>query len=416
MRPCAPFGAPRNSGSLQPADDGYRLAANAASPRVTNFVDHDLRAPMATNAVTSFLRQPVALATGAAGFLGGHFVYWWRRSRGPIAAVVRADDEESALQRVRTRQDLVATAYPDDPQAELADVDAFAGDVARPLCGLSQNRIDALRRRGVDSFWHFAASLRFEQGHRADLFRDNIEGTANALALAAAIGARRFVYISTAYSCGARDDAISEELHPVDGPFNNAYEESKCRAEHLVIERSTALGLSGVVLRPSVVVGPSKTWRPGGSDFGLYGLLRHASILRKALAGRTIAITVRGDPVARLHLIPVDHLMRDCLDLEASDFPGGPIYHVTSDGGPMVSEVAAIICDALGLPGARIGALPANPSSVERWFDRCVDFYTPYLNFRGSFIRSLPRPTTLGIDDLRRLVSEYLATRVEEAA
>ena len=134
---------------------------------------------------------------------------------------------------------------------------------------LNAEHLRALASENIETVWHFAASLRFEKAHSSELMADNVGGTRNAMATARAIGARRFVYISTAYSCGAAEGSVGEELHSLAGPFNNAYEESKCQAEHVVMAESSSLGLQSIIVRPSIVVGPSTTWRTGGSEFRL---------------------------------------------------------------------------------------------------------------------------------------------------
>lgn len=352
------------------------------------------------------------LVTGAAGFLGGHFALWWRRHGGRIVALVRAEDDAAARLRIQQRQTMSAEAYELAPPRDDASVIALAGDLALPLCGVAPARLDGLRAAGIDAVWHFAANLRFEHGRYDEVMTSNVDGTANALDLAVAVGARRFIYISTAYSCGAADGPVQEDLHPIASPFNNAYEESKCRAEHVVIARSPEFECPSVVLRPSIVVGPSVTWRPGGSEFGLYGLLNKVLRLRDVPPDRLSGpIMVQGNPAARLHLIPVDVLMRDCLDLDAAGFPGGPVYHLTSLGGPLIGDGAAVVCDILGLPSIRVGAVSQHPSRLEKWLARQLSFYSSYLTFTGSFVRSLAAPVTLDLDDLGRLVAGYAAGR-----
>jgi len=357
------------------------------------------------------------LVTGAAGFLGGHFALWWRKSGGRVVALVRADDDAAARLRILQRQSMSAAAYDQAPPREHDSIAPLVGDLGLPLCGVAPARLDELCALGIDTVWHFAANLRFEQGRYDEVMSSNVNGTANAMDLAVAVGARRFIYISTAYSCGAANGPVREDLHPIESPFNNAYEESKCRAEHLVISRSSDFELSSVVLRPSIVVGPSVTWRPGGSEFGLYGLLNKVLRLRGLPPDRHSGpIMVQGNPAARLHLIPVDVLMRDCLDLEAAGFPGGPVYHLTSLGGPMIGEGAAVVCDILRLPSIHVGAVSKSPSGLEKWLARQLSFYSSYLTFTGSFVRSLAAPITLDLNDLERLVAGYAASRDEAGA
>ena len=351
------------------------------------------------------------LVTGATGFLGGHFLYWWHRSGGNAAAVMRASDDRSAHRRLWLRQREVASAYSHAPTSELGRIEAVRGDARLPLFGLTAPNLNSLREKNVEAVWHFAASLRFEQGQSSELMAENVGGTRNAMAVAKAVGARRFVYVSTAYSCGAVEGRIAEGLHSLAAPFNNPYEESKCRAEHLVMSGSPSLGLQPIILRPSIVVGPSTTWQTGGSESGLYGLLnrlRRLSSLPHDRVPRLINLAGRSD--AQLDLVPVDAVIRDCLNLAASDFPGGPIHHLTSPDGPTIGEAAVIASEYLGLPPIRLGEPEGNLSHLEKWLDRQLRIYLPYLHFGGGFVRSLPEPIRIGTDDLRNLIANYVRT------
>jgi nucleoside-diphosphate-sugar epimerase len=353
-------------------------------------------------------RGGTVLITGATGFLGGHFLYWWRRSGGRAVAVARAADERSARQRLMLRQRESAAAYAHVAASDLGAITTVPGDVRLPLCGLKAAHVNALKTENIESVWHFAANLRFEKGQSSELIADNVGGTRNAMAMAKAVGARRFVHISTAYSCGAADGRVEEELHSLTGPFNNAYEESKCRAEHLVISSSSALGLQSSILRPSIVVGPSTTWRSGGSESGFYGLLERLQRLSSLPPEKALQpIRIAGRSTAQLNLVPVDAVIRDCLNLRAADFPGNPIIHLTSLGGPMMCEAADVASELLGLPPIRIGKPEGELSHAERWLGSQLRFYLPYLRFTGQFARSLPSPTNLDLHDLRGLVANY---------
>lgn len=69
-----------------------------------------------------------------------------------------------------------------------------------------------LRSRGIHQFWHFAASLNFEEKSRKKIWSQNVEGTFDVLDLARRAGIPEFVYCSTACSAGRSVGMVDEEL------------------------------------------------------------------------------------------------------------------------------------------------------------------------------------------------------------
>ena len=67
-----------------------------------------------------------------------------------------------------------------------------------------------------------AANLRYHERHRASIVEDNVAGTREAVRLAASLGCRRFVYVSTAYTCGRRTGRTDcfDSSHPLRGTLH----------------------------------------------------------------------------------------------------------------------------------------------------------------------------------------------------
>jgi nucleoside-diphosphate-sugar epimerase len=89
----------------------------------------------------------------------------------------------------------------------------------------------------------------------AELLRVNVQGTRRAAELAAAQGAKRFVYLSSIKASGEETGAKpfdgTEPLQPRD-----AYGRAKLAAERALAEVATRTGMQVVVLRPPLVYGP----------------------------------------------------------------------------------------------------------------------------------------------------------------
>ena len=328
--------------------------------------------------------------TGATGFVGSHFVLEWLRARPePVAALVRGGDA-GAQTRLVAALDVARQAR---GQADLPALDALTcvdGDVARPLCGLSQADTAPLRGT-IDGFWHFASELRYEDGHRDAIFRTNVDGALHALELAQSLGVRRFVYVSTAYVCGRNEGLIEETLLPDSRAFSNAYEESKARAERELDTRCKAIGLPLTILRPSIVIGPSTTKSSRGTQTGLFSLLHSVRWIRSSQAGAAMQFRVPACAAAEVNFIPVDHVIADMLALAEDGFGTQELYHLTSAASVSVEQCWQAISAVTGLTTATLAAPGSfEPTPAERFIARRIGFFLSYITADRRFVRSLP--------------------------
>jgi nucleoside-diphosphate-sugar epimerase len=347
--------------------------------------------------------------TGVTGFLGSHFLFQRLGRSGLTAVLVRAETTEAARDRVERSLHVAATAYTAGPAPVECRISVELGELASARCGVSPRRIDALREGGIDEFWHFAASLAFEERRREAIAAQNVGGALNALELAIRLGARRFVYVSTAYTAGRRTGIVPETLHPPNAEFNNVYEETKCRAEHAVARAAAVRGIDHRILRPAIVVGSSRTASPAGSATGLYGFIRMLYELRRSLRFGSAPIRLVGDPTTPLHLVPVDHVVRDMLDVADREFPGGPIYHLVPRRSIEVAVALDVVCREVRTPGIQVGnADRAERTPLERILDEHMGFYGGYLRDPKIFARSLPGDYEVTVESLERLTREYL--------
>lgn len=170
--------------------------------------------------------------TGAAGFIGAHFV---ERALDAGHTIVGMYHSESPRQRPLIEQMRRRGAL------------LHRGDVLDPA-----TFEDAIR--GADCVCHFAAAFREAGADRQLFHRLNVDGTVNVLHAAAAAGVSRFVYCSTAGIHGQRAHGVIDESTPVN-PWNN-YERSKAAAEAEVRATAKRTGMQYVILRPTSVYGP----------------------------------------------------------------------------------------------------------------------------------------------------------------
>ena len=329
------------------------------------------------------------LLTGATGFVGSAVALeLLSRSKHVVVGIVRALDDDAATARLRTTLHELIGGYDLDEQLHDAvenRVSALAGDVTRARCGVNEKVIKQLE--GAVEVWHCAASLKFQDRHRAEIETTNINGTANVLKLAGCLSTHCFNSVSTAYVAGSRAGLIPAEPAR-SGRENNLYERSKIAAEQLVMKS----GLSYRILRPGVVIGHSAT-RHTISDDGMYGFLRnlikYARVLdrtRSGLASNHEASLV-ASPTGNLDLVPVDHVAADAVGLSSADAPQG-IYHLTNPHSTEIKQVLDVCFDTAGFPPPRCVEQPDGLCAVDRKLYERMSFYNSYLVNPKTFDRS----------------------------
>jgi thioester reductase-like protein len=259
------------------------------------------------------------LVTGATGFLGQEILLrYLERSERPIYALIRAQDDAQAADRLRS---ILASLF-GDPDRYLARVSAVAGDVATAKLGLDDGKREELAGQ-VTEIIHSAASVSFTMP-LSESREINVEGTRRLLQLAELCqrrgrGLERFCHVSTAYVAGDHAGEFTEDQLEVGQRFRNAYERSKFEAERLVRDRSEQLPT--LIVRPSIVVGErSSGWT---SSFNvLYPPL-------KAFARGTYPVIParRSTPV---DVVPVDYVADAIFELVESSGDERGVYHLVS--------------------------------------------------------------------------------------
>jgi len=207
------------------------------------------------------------LITGASGFLGGL-----------VAAAILATERRRVVLPIRSTSDPSQCRHHIGEALRDLGVPAGEVDVIMGLASvvelLALDRFDDLNadaaKHRIDEIVHCAGCVDYFD--EASLQLANVDLTGRLLQSARAWGVRRFVYLSTAYCAGYRADVIPEQLHPHPEPSAEptAYTRSKRIAEWM-IARS---GVPYLIVRPSVVIGHSRSGTYTGKNYGLYQMWR----------------------------------------------------------------------------------------------------------------------------------------------
>jgi nucleoside-diphosphate-sugar epimerase len=297
------------------------------------------------------------LLTGATGFVGKEILDRFLNRGRQVYALVRAPDDRAAEARL----------------APHANLTALAGDIEKPGLGLAAPPED------VSTIVHCAASVSFDLSLEESR-RVNVDGTRHVLDVAKRCQRlERLSYVSTAYVAGEPRRLFQEDELDVGQRFRNPYERSKFEAERMLREHADGLPLQ--VLRPSIVVGDSRTGRTSSFNV-LYGPLKAlARGAIPAIPGR------RGSPV---DVVPVDYVADQTVDLAEHGSDG--TYHLVA------GRNATTVGRLLDLASAQLGRRPPAvlpPTAYRRllhpWLRRKYDglrrmeVYFPYFSMRVRF-------------------------------
>jgi thioester reductase-like protein len=213
------------------------------------------------------------------------------------------------------------------------------GDVEQMHLGLSGAEFKALAAQVTD-VWHLAARAHLG-ADRAEMRRVNVEGTRNVLDLAlAARRLRRLSHFSTAYVSGDRVGVILEDELAMGQRFHNPYEETKFQAELLV--RRAQAEIPATVLRPSIVVGDSRTGEIDRFE-GPYAL----AILLVA-SPVAVPLPLPGDAVAPLNVVPVDFVVDAAVAIAESPAGAGRTVHLVDPSPLSARRVYEMIAERAG--------------------------------------------------------------------
>jgi nucleoside-diphosphate-sugar epimerase len=172
------------------------------------------------------------LVTGGTGFLGAYILQHLVQKGIPVRAIRRSIKAPFFI-----------------PEEIIGKIEWVEGNVLDTVL-----LHDAMQ--DIHAVIHSAAVVSFNKKDRHQLYRVNVEGTANVVNSAIENGVKRLIHISSIAALGRRKTAekVSEERKWEEHKNNTHYAISKHKAE-LEVWRGFAEGLEGVIVNPSTILG-----------------------------------------------------------------------------------------------------------------------------------------------------------------
>ncbi|WLR51760.1 SDR family oxidoreductase [Bacillus tianshenii] len=312
------------------------------------------------------------LITGATGFVGTRLTKELLEKGHSVYALVRTERKEKAL-------------YSKIPEHLQDSLHTLRGDISTSMLGIPAQQLQQLTWK-IDTVYHAAAYLSFDESEREKTFQINVGGTKNVLEFASQINVKNFFHVSTAYTLGKQLYG-KEELHSVENEFVNTYEESKCHAEHLLFEYSDRFNIS--IFRPAIIIGDSKTGE-AESNFALYGVLRSFSLLKKRMKRNKELFQKKIKFMCNQHthsnFVPVDYVTK-VLAAGVMHAEHGKIYHITNSNPPSHKLVFELTKEALNLQNVEI--VPVNYqgvlSKMDKFLNQAAQVFHPYMEKSVKF-------------------------------
>lgn len=219
----------------------------------------------------------------------------------------------------------------------LSRCEVIPGDITDAKLGLSE----AVRERlaaEITQAYHLAAI--YDLAVPSEMaYKINVDGTRFVLDfLEQAKNFKRLIYFSTCYVAGLREGHIYETDLIKGQSFKNHYESTKYAAEVLVQERK----IPSVIIRPSIVVGHSKTGETRKYD-GPYFMIQLLLALPKWLPMVHI-----GPGEVALNLVPVDYIIEGTLALAKAQGTEGRVYALADPNPLPVRQLWLLLLELTG--------------------------------------------------------------------
>ncbi|MFG6495186.1 SDR family oxidoreductase [Fictibacillus sp. UD] len=211
------------------------------------------------------------------------------------------------------------------------------GDITKENLGLSSTDIEHLANH-ITHCVHLAAlydlTIPYDPAYSC-----NVIGTKNVLSFVEKCkDLKRFCYYSTAYVSGNEQGEILENDFRKPQSFRNFYEQTKHEAESIV--RASMYRIPTTIIRPGIIVGDSITGETIKFD-GPYFMMQFLNRLAR------LPIPNIGKSTSKIHLVPVDFIIKASVFLMHDPRGESKTYHMLSPDSPSIQEAYSLLCQEL---------------------------------------------------------------------
>lgn len=174
------------------------------------------------------------LVTGASGFIGSYLCRFLLKKGFDVKALKRRTSDLSLLGNSANEIEWI--------EGDVLDIDSLSTAM-----------------EGVDKVYHSAAVVSYDSKQDKNLFKVNVEGTANVVNIALDNNISKLLHISSVAALGKAkaNEIMDEKVEWEDDSTNSAYGFSKYLAE-MEVWRGMAEGLPAAIINPSFVLGAGK--------------------------------------------------------------------------------------------------------------------------------------------------------------
>ncbi len=185
--------------------------------------------------------------TGATGLVGSHLLIDLLEKKHEVFALYRSEEKKEITQKIFSHY---------NKEYLFAHINWVKGDVL-DVFSLTE------ASKNMQHVYHCAAIVSFNKKRRKELYKINIEGTANVVNACLKNNIEKLCFVSSITALGASKTAINENTPWQNKTKPTAYSTSKYYSEN-EIWRGKAEGLNVVIVNPGVIIGPGN-WNEGSA-------------------------------------------------------------------------------------------------------------------------------------------------------